>query len=76
MMAQDLIVLFVFCLFVFCLFFFFFVVVVVLFVVVFFFFFVFFVCGGGELFMNITNDILRLLKTVLKRTSLFRFVGH
>ena len=43
------------------------------------FFFVLFCFGGGvggELFMNITNDILRLLKTVLKRTSLFRFVGH
>ena len=30
----------------------------------------------GELFMNITNGILRLLKPVLKRTSLFRFVGQ
>ena len=32
--------------------------------------------GGGGLFMNITDGILRLLKTVLKRTSLFRFVDH
>ena len=32
--------------------------------------------GGRGLFMNITNGILRLLKTVLKRTPFFRFFGH